>query len=162
MKKPLRSSPSIPKRENAMKIQTFVLASAALLALGTSSAMSGPCTMEIENLTKTLAAKDAGAGPTTGAAGAAQSTAQPSGQHPPSAIMGQEAQGRAMSPEEVRRQTAGQPTATGQATTGAAAPSGNTLEASRKLEVARSLDQQGKEADCMSAIGEAKQLAGPR
>lgn len=130
-----------------MKIPTFVLASAALLALGTSSAVSGPCTMEIENLTKSLAAKDAGAGPTTGAAGAAPSTAQQSGQHPPSAIMGQEAQGRATSPEEVRRQTAGQPSAT---------------EASRKLEMARSLDQQGKEAECMAAVGDAKQLVGPR
>jgi hypothetical protein len=120
--------------------------------------------MEIDGLAKTMAAKDAGSGPTSGAGGAVQSTARPADQpqHPPGAIMGQETQGKATSPEDVRRQTAGQPTTTQQGTTGAAAGPGNTLEASRKLELARSLDQQGKEAECMAAVGEAKQLAGPR
>ena len=53
---------------------------AALLSIGTAAA--GPCATEIDNLTKVLASRDAGAGPTTGAAG---STA---GQHPPTAAMG--------------------------------------------------------------------------
>jgi hypothetical protein len=120
--------------------------------------------MEIDSLTKTIAAKDAGSGPTSGAAGAAQQTARPADQqqHPPGATMGKETEGKATSPEDVRRQTAGQPTTTQQGTTGAATGSGNTIEASRKLEMARSLDQQGKEAECMTAVGEAKQLAGPR
>jgi hypothetical protein len=155
----------IPKKgRTPMKSQTFVLASVALFALGVGSATSGPCTMEIDSLTKTIAAKDAGSGPTSGAAGAAQQTARPADQqqHPPGAIMGKETEGKATSPEDVRRQTAGQPTTTQQGTTGAAAGSGNTIEASRKLEMARSLDQQGKEAECMTAVGEAKQLAGPR
>jgi hypothetical protein len=147
-----------------MKTQTFVLASVALFALGVGSATSGPCTMEIDGLTKTIAAKDAGSGPTSGAGGGAQSTARPSDQqqHPPCAIMGKETEGKAASPEDVRRQTAGQPTATEQGKTGAAAGPGNSIETSRKLELARSLDQQGKEAECMAAVGEAKQLAGPR
>ena len=76
--------------------------------------------------------------------------------------MGQETQGKAMSPEDVRRQTAGQPTTTEQGKTGAAATSGDSTEASRALEQARALDQQGKEAECMQAVGVAKQLAGPR
>jgi len=147
-----------------MKTNTFVLASVALFAFGAGSAIAGPCTMEIDNLTKTIAAKDAGSGPTSGPAGAAQSTARPSDQqqHPPGAIMGKETEGKATSPEDVRRQTAGQPTTTQQGTTGAGAGPGNTIEASRKLELARSLDQQGKEAECMAAVGEAKQLAGQR
>jgi len=145
-----------------MKIQTFVLASAALFIVGTGSAVSGPCTTEIEGLTKTIAAKDAGAGPTSGAAGGAQSTAQQSGQHPPTSVMTQETQGKATSPEDVQRQTAGQPTATGQGRSGAAAGSSNTIEASRALERAKTLHQQGKEAECMSAVGEAKQHLGSR
>jgi hypothetical protein len=147
-----------------MKIQTFVLASAALLALGAGSATAGPCTMEIDGLAKSMAAKDAGSGPTSGAGGGAQSTARTSDQqqHPPGAIMGKETEGKAASPEDVRRQTAGQPTATEQGKTGAAAGPGNSVEASRALDRARALDQQGKEAECMAAVGEAKQLAGPR
>jgi hypothetical protein len=118
--------------------------------------------MEIDGLAKTFAAQDAGSGPTSGAGGGAPSTVQKSDQHPPSAVMGQETQGKATSPEDVRRQTAGQPTATEQGKTGAAAGPGNSIEASRALDRARALDQQGKEAECMAAVGEAKQLAGPR
>jgi hypothetical protein len=145
-----------------MKMKTFILAGVALFALGVGSASSGPCTTEIDGLAKTLAAKDAGSGPTAGASGATQSAASPSGQHPPTSIMRQESEGKATSPEDVRRQTAGQPTTTQQGTTGAAAGPGNTIEASRALDRARTLDQQGKEAECMEAVREAKQLAGPR
>ena len=88
-----------------MKTKAFILANIALFALGVSSATSGPCTNEIDSLTKTLAAKDAGSGPTAGAAGGTQSGGTPSGQHPPTSIMGQQTEGRATSPEDVRRQT---------------------------------------------------------
>jgi hypothetical protein len=145
-----------------MKTKTFILATIALFALGVGSATSGPCTVEIDGLAKTLAAKDAGSGPTAGPSGATQPAGSPSGQHPPSAIMGQESQGKATSPEDVRRQTAGQPTTTQQGTTGAATGRGDTIEASSALERARMLDRQGKEAECMTAVREAKQLAGPR
>ena len=145
-----------------MKTKTFILAGIALFALGTGSAMSGPCTVEIDGLAKTLAAKDAGTGPTAGASGGTQSAGRPADQHPPTARMGQETHGKAASPEDVRRQTAGQPTAAEQGTTGAAARPGDRIDASSALSRARALDQQGKEAECMDAVREAKQLAGPR
>jgi hypothetical protein len=40
--------------------------SVALLALGAGTATAGPCTGEIDNLTKLLASRDAGSGPTSG------------------------------------------------------------------------------------------------
>jgi len=147
-----------------MTTKTFVLASVALFAFGAGSAAAGPCTMEIDNLAKTIAAKDAGAGPTSGVAGGAQSTVRPSGQqqqHPPTALAGKETEGKAASPEDVRRQTAGQPTASEQGRSGAAT-GGDPGELSRKLEEARALDRQGKEAECMHAVSAAKQLTGPR
>jgi len=145
-----------------MKTRTFILASMALFVSGVGSATSGPCTTEIEGVTKTLAAKDAGSGPTSGASGGTQSAATPSGQHPPTAILGQETQGKATSPEDVRRQTAGQPTAAQQGTTGTAHRPGNTNEAGSALDRARAFDAQGKEAECLEAVREAKQLAGPQ
>ena len=70
-----------------MKTKTLILSSIALFALGVTSANAGPCGMEIDNLTKTLATKDAGSGPTVGASGGSQTTASPSGQHPPTSVM---------------------------------------------------------------------------
>ena len=54
-----------------MKSRTFILGM-ALFVSGGSSAIPGPCTTEINGLTKTLAAKDAGSGPTSGATGRTQ------------------------------------------------------------------------------------------
>ena len=94
-----------------MKTQTLILASMALFAFA-ASANAGPCTTEIDNVAKTLAAKDAGSGPTGSVAGGMQSaTTSGSSQHPPTSIMKQQTEGKATSPEDVRRQTAGQPTA---------------------------------------------------
>jgi hypothetical protein len=146
-----------------MKTKAFILASIALFGLSVSSATAGPCGSEIENLTKTLAAKDAGSGPTAGAAGGGTPpAASPSGQHPPTSVMRQQTEGRATSPEDVRRQTEGQPTAGQQQTTGAAAKTEPPSQASSALERARALDQQGKEAECMEAVREAKQFVGSR
>jgi hypothetical protein len=72
------------------------------IRIGVSSATAGPCTTEIDNLVKILAAKDAGSGPSLG------------------------------------------PLYTG--------------EASAALNRARMLDQQGKEAECMEAVRQVKQL----
>jgi hypothetical protein len=58
------------------------LGACALAALSAETATAGPCTAEIDNVTKLLASKDAGAGPTAGGASAT------TGQHPPSATMG--------------------------------------------------------------------------
>jgi hypothetical protein len=190
-----------------MKTKLFVVSSAALLALGMAFAQAGPCATEIEGLSKTMASKDAGSGPTSGAAGT-HATASQAGQHPPTSAMSGATQGSAASPDDVRRQTAGQPTAaqqgsnTGsgaahpptaamnqatqgnaaptspsqhpptaamtQAMQGQTAPSGNagpqaststSMDASAALERARDFDKQGKEADCMQAVQQAKHLS---
>jgi hypothetical protein len=142
-----------------MKTQTLILASMALFAFA-APANAGPCTTEIDNVAKTLAAKDAGSGPTGSAAGGMQSAATSGSQHPPTSIMKQQTEGKATSPEDVRRQTAGQPTAAQQG--GTATKSETPMQASSALDRARMLDQQGKEAECMAAVREAKQLAGQR
>lgn len=144
-------------------MKTYFLAGIATLAFGLGAAAAGPCTTEIEALSKTLATRDAGFGPTSGASGGASGgarTAATPSEHPPTAVLGQEMKGKAASPEDVRRQTQGQPTAAEQGETGrAAAESGGMTDASTALERARALDQQGKEAECMASVREAKQLA---
>ena len=65
-----------------MKTITLLLGACALAALSAGTAGAGPCTTEIDNVTKLLASKDAGAGPTAGG------TSATTGQHPPSATMG--------------------------------------------------------------------------
>ena len=141
-----------------MKTQTLFLASMALFAFA-ASANASPCTTEIDNVAKKLAAKDAGSG-ATGVAGGMTSAPVSGTQHPPTSIMKQQTEGKATSPEDVRRQTAGQPTAAQQG--GAATKSDAPMQASSALDCARMFDQQGKEAECMTAVGEAKQLAGQR
>jgi hypothetical protein len=144
-----------------MQIKTFIFAGIALLGSGLSPAISGPCTAEIDALTKMLAAKDAGSGPTVGAAGqagtpAGASAQQPSAQHPPTAVMGQETQGKATSPEDVRRQIQGQPTTAQQGMAGTAGGSDRINQANKALERARALDGQGKEAECTDTVRQAK------
>jgi hypothetical protein len=142
-----------------MRTRTFILAGMATLGLGLGSAAAGPCTTEIDNVTKMLAAKDAGSGPTPGASDAMPSAGTtPAPQHPPTAIMGQRTEDKATSPGDVRRQTEGQPTAAQQGMTGR---NDNMSEASATLDRARALDQQGKEAECMDTVRRAQQLARP-
>jgi hypothetical protein len=144
-----------------MKIVNSVVIAAALLAVPMSTATAGPCTVEIENFTKLMAARDAGAGPTTGAGGAAgtQRTDQRA-QHPPTAIIGQQTQGGATSPQDVQSQSRGGPTAADQAQ-GARQPAAEALASAQgALEEARNLDRAGKEAECMDAIGRAKRFLG--
>ena len=145
-----------------MHTRTFIVAGIALVGSGLSPAISGPCTMEIDGLTKTLAAKDAGSGPTVGATGQANAPTGSSAQHPPTAVMGQETQGKATSPEDVRRQTQGEPPAAQQGMAGTAGKSDRMDQADKALEQARALDRQGKEAECMVTVQRAKELAGPR
>ena len=145
-----------------MKTMAFILANIMLFALGVSSATSAPCGNEIDSLSKILAAKDAGSGPTAGAASGTPSAASKSAQHPPTSIMRQQTEGRATSPEDVRRQTEGQPPAAQQGTSGAAARTDSPSQASSALDRARVLDRQGKEAECMEAVQEAKQFVGSR
>ena len=51
-----------------MNTITLLLGACALAALSAGTAGAGPCTAEIDNVTKLLASKDAGAGPTAGGA----------------------------------------------------------------------------------------------
>src|SRR5262245_58916611 len=97
------------------RFNTLVVAG-AMLVLPISSAAAGPCTTEIETVTKQMAARDAGTGPTTGAGGA--TTQQPADrreQHPPTEVIGRETKGGAASPQDVQSQTRGGPTAAEQA-----------------------------------------------
>jgi hypothetical protein len=68
--------------ENLMKTITLLFGACALVVLPLGTAAAGPCTTEIENLTKLLASRDAGAGPTAGPVGTT------TGQHPPTSAMG--------------------------------------------------------------------------
>ena len=85
------------------KLLTTLMATAAVIALGSASASAGPCAQQITDLTKELAASDAGSGPTQGTP--APTAGDEKGQHPPTAIMGQQVEGRALSPGDVQRQT---------------------------------------------------------
>lgn len=159
----------------------LLLGSCAFLALQIGTAVAGPCTAEIESLSKTLASSDAGAGPTAGA------TANP-GQHPPTAAMSQadpsttastsaaksnqpqqpptatmntaatnlDTSGTTSKPREEHPPTA----AMNQATQGAAGSASGKTSASAALEQARTFDKAGQEAQCMDAIRQAKKLAG--
>jgi hypothetical protein len=153
----MRSNPG----ETAMNKFNPLIVAGALLAVPMSSAAAGPCTTEIDNVTKLMAARDAGAGPTTGAGGAAgQQPADRPAQHPPTEIIGRETQGKAASPQDVQSQTRGGPTAAEQAQ-GARRPAAEAIaSAQTALEEARTHDRAGKEAECMDAIGRAKRSLG--
>jgi hypothetical protein len=153
----MRSNPG----ETAMNKFNTLIVAGALLAVPMSSAAAGPCTTEIDNVTKLMAARDAGAGPTTGAGGAAgQQPADRPAQHPPTEIIGRETQGKAASPQDVQSQTRGGPTAAEQAQ-GARRPAAEAIaSAQTALEEARNHDRAGKEAECMDAIGRAKRSLG--
>jgi hypothetical protein len=70
--------------------------------------------------------------------------------------------GRAASPEDVRRQNLGQPTAAESGEAGRAAPASNLSEAMASLQRARELDKAGNEAECMAVIQKAKGQVGSR
>jgi len=107
-----------------------------VLVLGTAHSSAGPCSQQIADVSKQLAASDAGSGPTTGSP--APIAGDQKGQHPGTSLMSKETEGKAISPQDVQRQT------------------GVKSEASQALEHARALDAQGNEAECMSAVKRAK------
>ncbi len=138
-----------------------IIGSSVLLLLTVAPVNAGPCTDAINSLSKVLASRDAGSGPTAGAAPSQSNTGQSQGgttqQHPPTAIISKETEGRAASPQDVQRQTAGQPTAAEKPTSGA-----TQQTAAEALNRARMFDQQGNETECMAAVQQAKQLLGSR
>jgi hypothetical protein len=147
--------------ENVMKTAATLLGACALLPLLAGAAGAQQCKTEIENVAKLLASRDAGAGPTTGAAGGGATPSSQAGQpqHPPTGRMGQATPGGAASPQDVQSQTRGEPTAT-QKAEGARQPGAEKLaSAQAALARAREADRSGNESDCMRAIAEAKQFA---
>jgi hypothetical protein len=141
-----------------MKTKALILAGAAVWALGGTPALGGPCSGEIESVAKLLSSKDAGSGPTSGASAGSQVSGK-ADEHPPTAAVNQELSGKAASADDARAQTQGQPTAADQAMGAPSSGRPDLTQASAALERARSFDQQGKEADCMSATQEARRLS---
>ena len=121
-----------------MKLLTNLMASAAVLVLGSASASAGPCTQQLTELSKQFAATDAGMGPT--GANPAPTAGNQKGQHPPTAIMGQQTEGRALSPGDTQRQ------------------SGIRSQASSALALARKLDDQSR-PECKDAVDLASELS---
>jgi hypothetical protein len=127
--------------KEVMKNLTFLFGACALLVVPVGAATAGPCTTEIDNLAKLMASRDAGAGPTAGAAGTT------SGQHPPTAAMG------AADPSTAASSTAAQsarpqhpPTAAMNEATqggGASAQPGNTTHAQHPPTAAMNQATQG-------------------
>ena len=115
-----------------------ILISTTALALGSVSASAGPCSQDITVLTKQLSARDAGTGPT--GARPEPTPGDRKGQHPPTSLMNKEAEGKATSPEDVRRQ------------------SGIRAEAGKALALARKLDAQGR-PECADAVSLARDLS---
>ena len=159
---------------------SLMLASCAFLALQLGTAAAGPCTAEIESVSKVLAAKDAGSGPTattnpgqhpptaamtaadpsTTASTSAAKSNQP--QQPPTAAMTTATTNLSTNNPAAKSREEHPPTATmNQATQGSAAggASGKAGE-SAALEQARNFDKAGQEAQCMDAVSQAKKLAG--
>ena len=123
-----------------MRTNTFLLVSVVSLVAGVGTAVAGPCTARIDDVSKQFASRDAGSGPTSpggsqtaqgaavnatgaiqgqgSAAGSAGATATP-GQVPKAReaagteatpAMNAATQGRATSPSDARAQSQGQPT----------------------------------------------------
>jgi hypothetical protein len=96
----------------------------------------------------------------TAASNLSTSTTKPREEHPPTAAMNEATKGSAASPQDVQRQTAGQPTAAQHAQGAASGAPADKPSASALLEQARGFDKAGQEGRCMDAIQQAKRLAG--
>ena len=111
---------------------------ATLFFVGVAAAEDAPCNQEIMDVTKKLAASDAGSGSTT----LNSPVVAPTHRYPGTARIGEDAQDKASSAQDVERRFRAK------------------SDASQALEHAHSLDVQGKEAECMNEVMNAKQLAG--
>jgi hypothetical protein len=102
-------------------------------------------------------------GQTAGQAPASQQGARDTpAQHPPTAVMGQATESqRAPAAAGQHPPTAAMSEATRTQGAASSASGQNTSEASLALNRARMFDQQGREAECMEAVRQARQLAGP-
>jgi len=173
-----------------MRTNTYLLVSVVALVASAGAAVAGPCTGRIDEVSKQLASRDAGSGPTSpggsqmaqgeavtstgtiqgqgSAAGSSGPTATPrqvpkageAAETQATPAMNMATQGRAASPSDARAQTQGQPTSAQIAQGEKASGPDHMRQAMAALDRARALDRDGKEADCMSAVQEADQLSG--
>lgn len=111
---------------------------ATFFVVGVAHAEPGSCNQEIMDVTKKLAASETGSGSTT----LNSPVVAPTDRHPGTARIGEDAQDKATSAQEVERRFRAK------------------SDASQALEYAHSLDVQGKEAECMNEVMNAKQLGG--
>ena len=144
-----------------MNPRILMLSSFALVWWIPNAASAGQCATEIEALTKSLAATDAGSGPTSAPGTTGMQAPSSSGQHPPTEVMRRETEGKATSDQDVRRQTQGRPTAAEQGRRGAGA-NDKMAQVDDALQRARAFDSQGKESECMASVRNAKELLGQR
>jgi hypothetical protein len=159
-----------------MRMNAFLLIGVVSFGASVGTAWAGPCTGRIDDISKQMASRDAGSGPTTpgGSQTAQEGTVSSTGaiqvpkagETPETAAtpaMNTVTQGRATSPSDARAQTQGQPTSA-QVAQGAGSASGtdNMRQAMAALDRARTFDRDSKEADCMSAVQEAARLFGAK
>ena len=78
------------------------------------------------------------------------------------AAMNRMTQDKATSPQDVRAQTQGQPTASQTGAGGTAAPQDRVLQIQTALDRARTADQAGDASGCSNAVNQAKSLLGTR
>lgn len=133
-----------------------LLASSALLVLTVASAAAGPCTDQINDLTKTLSSKDAGSGTTPGAGSGTTTASGQKAEHPPTSRIGKVVEGTATSPEDARRQTQGKPTVAEQGGNVRQGGSNDPEAAKAALDRARGFDATGDESQCMASVREAR------
>jgi hypothetical protein len=141
-----------------MKITLIALGAGAGCLLMASAATAGPCSANIEALSKQLQATDAGMGPTAnaGGTGGTANPVSPSGEPqapttPATGTMNEASQNKATSAQDVQNQNTGQGTMADQASN-AARPAGGNQTAAASLERAKMLDQAGDEAACLDEV----------
>jgi hypothetical protein len=89
-----------------MITRRLALAACTMMVLSVGSAYAGPCN---------TGGKDAGSGPTPGAAASITTGSADTKAHPPTETMNREAGNKAMSAQDAQRQQQGEPTAAQQA-----------------------------------------------
>lgn len=142
-----------------MKSIGLIAGLSAGMLFAADAAAAGSCTAQIEELEKTLASTDAGMGPTGTGTDAVTGTGTVE-QHPPTDAMGQAAEGKATSPDDVLQQNQGEPTDSDAAEAGQTSTAAGIDDALGALQRAKELDQKGDEAACMAEIAKAKGALG--
>lgn len=150
-----------------MKLTLIALGAGAGCLLMADSAIAGPCSAQIDMVSKQLAATDAGMGPTGGASGGTSTTMDQSAANPVSpsgtpqtpttpatGTMNDASQNKATSAQDVQNQNTGQGTMADQAD-GAANPAGGNSEAAAALTRAQQLDSAG-DAGCITEVNKAQ------